>query len=833
MTANQALTAVDAKLLVLTCEAIVGQPEKIEDLYSRLYRLAAEKLLHYTTSTALLRLLLSYVSPVAVPTSVIANLASALLNEISYGASLNDEELIEDIEDTTLWLVNEFHLTESQMNYMEAANELSADLEAVAEKYGFLANAAGNESMDVLFSFCQAKVLQLSAFYLHLSLFDPLFDLLKGYPRFDEWYYGVVYPYTYFWENYASLTDVNDPARTFFSLASYSGQFNFLIEPLRVPDSSFGDKLTLSKYLSNVILPLAVYYDNDLNPISAFLLDQHPSCEDVNLFQAWDEVLRTVINFVNYKGAKFELADIANLVRRYLGVCVYFGVYVIDNIPEPRVVAIQEQLLLTLDYLDENIKSNGESDSDLFKGVDLDDVLQCLSLGEFLESPSNPVNRQVYESLAGDISSLRDCVSLCCSLYPVNSLTLKKYLRLKNQSSTEKEWIEREVILILNKVDTSNYQQLLNSIDLFTNSFITDIKDVQSNIATIIFDKLLQANLFDIAVQSIKNETGQLKVSHDVAYDIILRRFWDLLDNSSNLDDRIGKMKSATECIDVFDIVTQDDNFDSSKRANVTRLKHLLKAFHNLKNFKLVIQRNQPVTPKQMLSRLSHSGGDDSFSPMSLISIVLEQNPKSYLAFQKLHKIAYELAIYLELDSSEVNFFKLQSACIESALVDSNFDFAYKYAKLLLDGCVKTDSADQLSAVWLAFYQVGKFIEPEWFNDYSEEVQQKKLQVLLKQREILSLALKYTIPSTSTTDNSKLLIAQFRHVNHEITKWYEEADSHRSESVQRAVESTEANTQRALREIKENAARMRNQGGKLSDMLVSGLGWAIGAHSNQ
>ena len=89
-------------------------------------------------------------------------------------------------------------------------------------------------------------------------------------------------------------------------------------------------------------------------------------------------------------------------------------------------------------------------------------------------------------------------------------------------------------------------------------------------------------------------------------------------------------------------------------------------------------------------------------------------------------------------------------------------------------------------------------------------------------------------PSNLTVDNSRLIIGQLRHVNQEIHRWYTEDSARYTETTQRAVESTRNQIQSNIKNLVGDASLSRAQAGeKLSNLLVSGIGWAIGANRQE
>ncbi|GEQ67464.1 hypothetical protein JCM33374_g1129 [Metschnikowia sp. JCM 33374] len=458
------------------------------------------------------------------------------------------------------------------------------------------------------------------------------------------------------------------------------------------------------------------------------------------------------------------------------------------------------------------------------------EFLEYSTLEEFATAPPGVVKSIVDRALPESLSYILQVFSTCCSLHALNELTVRKFFFLKSQADSKPQWFHKEVMHLFSRADTQDYDHVLSSLAVFSEAFLSQNIETVKEVDQLIFDNFLRTENFTKAIEYFHGLPEERKLSTEAAFHMVNRKFWELFDSASNLDDRIGKLKLATNCLDILDTISRKDGLSDENKKVVIKTKHLLKAIHSLKNFKLVLVRNSPVTPKQILDRITSSSSEEKYPQFTVISSILEQNPKSYLAHERLHKIVNDLGIFADFDLSIVSFPRIQSACVESALIDGNFDFAYKQTKALITYCIETKNTECFNDIWLMFYQVGKYISSEWFGDYDAKIQDEKIGVLFKQREILSLAIKYTKPNTFTTDNSRLLVGQFRHVNQEIQKWHEEAGLHRSDEVQDAFQSTQKQIQENITGLLNEASHSKNQASeKISNLFVSGLGWAIGA----
>lgn len=824
----------DSTLFVAACTALVRYPEHIFPIFSKLVPLSNTGQLPFTSLTNLLRLLLSYTSAVSASISDIATVARELTDS-AHLLNLDELDLFADVEDVLKWILNEYSivLDEPLEAIVQTARDIVVDLAAKAKKLGFA--PSGLESPgEILLLFVRAKTIELSLYHSDVNSFQPLFQILEGNEKFNSWYNGIVVPYHYYWVNFAALDDADDTDDHFLGLKSYWDQFDVLIAPLDKQDLYFTEKLTPEHYLTNVILPFAVYHDNNLQSLTTWMFNKHPPRKPLQEFQLWGKCLEIVLDFVDYRGNKFPESAYSELIRNFLAACIYFGIFREDEVMPLERSNIYDQILSSANSLIAKLNIGNVEPAQAATGIDFDNLPQFDIFSDFVTGPNNPFAFLFTSPLPECLVTLQQYITTCCELYPISQLTIEEYWKLKSSRNVDFASRQRAVAQILVQLDEANYSKILNSISLFSQAFVTDGITEEKEIDQMVLERLLNANLLSLVVEFYKSRKGHLKMSTTTVFKLTLGKFWDLFSNASSLDERLGKLKLASQCVEFLDVVATDGELDAEQSNYVIRIKHLLNAMLKLKNFRLVLEKNQPVTPDQIVTRLKVQNSDRIYSPIALISVVLEQNPKAYFAFEKLYKIASDLAIYLELEIAEDYLPKVQSACIESSLVDGNFDFAYKHAKELLDYYVGKGHGEKLNEFWLTFYQVGKYISTDWLNDFDETVEKEKISTLFKQREILSLTLKLAKPTTSTVDNSRLIISQLRHISEEINAWYAEEHNRHGENVQRAAKSTHAQLQEningLLSEAASSAAQSKNHASqKISKLLVSGLGWAIGA----
>ncbi|GMM36518.1 hypothetical protein DASC09_038430 [Saccharomycopsis crataegensis] len=111
---------------------------------------------------------------------------------------------------------------------------------------------------------------------------------------------------------------------------------------------------------------------------------------------------------------------------------------------------------------------------------------------------------------------------------------------------------------------------------------------------------------------------------------------------------------------------------------------------------------------------------------------------------------------------------KLISSCINSSLIDLNFEFAYEHSMKLLNN-ETSSSLNSLGYIWLSIFQVCKFVDPMWLgsefdDDEMSEVDDNiriPLDILTKQIELISKLLEVVPSSTSISAvENKIILNQ-------------------------------------------------------------------------
>lgn len=668
--------------------------------------------------------------------------------------------------------------TDGSVDLEEALNQVELDIAddaAVKSAHDLVAAYVGFPTDDPpLVAFVKAKAIQLSSFY-DINELAALFD--EDHPALNKWYRSVVGPFTYYWIQWGVLRQ-GARFNTFVELDA-SQQLATFVEPLN--DNKVVVEPVL--WMENVVVP---HLGSDPSPLASWMF---ASTGHLKYLQ-WYHVLSVLT-------VHYELAQYKDVLKGYIA-AVYYDAVNEGALSPVATTRLYDTIFNTLRAIESTIGSGHVIDTVDYNpsnvtATSLDDFIDHCQLGDLL----NPT--------ADAVTTLRETVATCQRLYSLNKLTIAEYLELRYSHAKDFALKEKEVVRMLNGLTLANHQQLLEAAQLFSTTFIAIDDEHAAHVNRLIVERFLFHDLYDTVLEFYTSH--KFPLSDDTYFELVHERFWDVFNQASNLNEKLGRLRLAVQCVDLFDAISQLEQLSENNRNTIIKIKHLMKAISTMKNFKIVAEAGTPFTPSQLVGKFTES----QQGPLTLITIILELNPKLYFAFEKLYKILVDLLIFAD-DSgiSQGNFYKVKSACIESALIDNNFAFAYKHSEELLD---QFDAkGGDLNEVWLTLYQVGKYALPEW-GDHSDA----QLSVLLKQREILARTLKLLKPNESSIDNSRVILRQWNQAQDEISEWYRLAASNPHPT------NDESHYSHTPVEVSE----------KLSNLFVSGLGWAIGANQSR
>lgn len=811
---------IDAKLYVYTIQ-LVSSSTDIDKLQAFLRLLNAKVLssdtneFTFTTKNNLLNAILVHTYPLNLELEELTKLANLLIDPSNI--TKTDETDSFDVEEFAFGLPTQI---ENESSLLATAQDLMVDTNVQSSYIGGL--KFGSTPDDLLLSFIQAKTIQLSKYFDNVNDIMPLYERVSS-DAFQSWFAGVISPYKYYYDHYGQVYNGATLQEYLSAGETLKNKFEMLITPL-----SAGKVSNIEQWIANVIIPIIMYHNNDFRPLNEWLFYSDMGAtvtkgsnktSPVTKYSVWSSCISSL-------NRHFELEEFKVIIETYLAACYYFSFKEdTDVVSSVDIMKSYEVIHDTLSLLRGSSKTLAPGSQDINYG---NIPMDCASFNEF-NTPSNPLSALFHSEC---IPELKHAIETCQKLFPINKLTLKKYLQFNYDPSSID--LEREILRITSNINHSNWQQLMRSVDLFKSSFVSE-ENTNGQVSSIIIERLLFANLFDVADELFFNDS-LLPISTNQFYSLVEEKFWASLNHAVNLNEKSGLLYNAHQCLNLFDKLVLKKDLEELSRQQIVKFKHLFKAMHALKNFKIVIvssdaDRNKPLTPYALINSFADN------NVMNLITIVLEQNPKSYLAFEKLYRILNDLLIFFGEDGDgENNFYfkKLKTACIESALIDNNFNYAYTQSIELFKFFEDKPNDRRIDELWLTFYQVGKYISPEWFDEPEKTID---LEVLTKQREILSLS----IATLSLGENSKIVINQWQSLNDKIQRVSLENDIDKVKQ-QFAAENTRAvystkhleNIGNIANDIINDASKTTNNASeKISNLFVSGLGWAIGANQHR
>lgn len=207
----------------------------------------------------------------------------------------------------------------------------------------------------------------------------------------------------------------------------------------------------------------------------------------------------------------------------------------------------------------------------------------------------------------------------------------------------------------------------------------------------------------------------------------LLDAFYENYDMATNCSAARGSLKNASACLALL----EEKHSKRQTPSAVARASKLLAATDALSIYSLTLTPGVPLHPVELRVQKK--------DPLSIIHRVLELNPKAYHDLTKLQAIATDLVYGIVGEALPHTDIKVRAMCIDAALVDSNFEQAYTYTDVLREQATaistKEDVDEDLQQlIWTTCYQVGKFVSPDWDDSDSKQA----AALLEKQLELLS-----------------------------------------------------------------------------------------------
>jgi len=273
---------------------------------------------------------------------------------------------------------------------------------------------------------------------------------------------------------------------------------------------------------------------------------------------------------------------------------------------------------------------------------------------------------------------------------------------------------------VLEKVNAETSREFISQLYVLRQTIFTSVPFEEFN--GLLIQKLLSLKLYPL-------------ITYQESYeDLIVKYFWKCFKKASNGSKHRGEILNASHALQVIP--------NPSER--ILSLMGLIDAIDELSEYSLYFKPGTPLVPADFLTVKNVT---------EVIQRVLELNSEAYLDSDNLLEISNGLTKGLGLEPLDT--FQLQTFCIESALVNNDFKFALETAHKLLD---KTRDQSKLENTWLTFFQVGKYVSPDWLDTEAPE------SVIKEQLDLLAKVLKIC-PVKNTQD----IISQWSHLDLELS----------------------------------------------------------------
>lgn len=416
----------------------------------------------------------------------------------------------------------------------------------------------------------------------------------------------------------------------------------------------------------------------------------------------------------------------------------------------------------------------------------------------------------------------RELVETCRLLEPaVPAITLQR----AHKVATSDE--EHQLDMLNDFVYASDWQQRTSDqwkTFITATEILVSLKTVfsllsEETINTAVFQAQLKAAQFQVAKDTYIT-TGL--VPSDVVEESIINQFYAFYDMASNGNFTRGSMKSAKQVLALA-------SKDTLKNKDYKVAEALLESTNALSHYSLTLKPGVITKPVDIRHH----------DVLELINRVLEMNPDGYKECEKLTKITQQLLLGTDqADKYSITEIKahIYSMACTAALVHDDFLAAYT---LCLD---QLDPLGQDDLTWVACFQAGKYVSPNW---NMEEFSPGILDIVEKKLAVLSTSL-----AKCPQEHLSAVLMTWRDAEYTLTTLWEQAAQYEPASDSTfgdALGQTSSffNASQLSNTLSSSAAAIKDRGfglpqlpkfepgerkrDQLSNMLVSGLGWAIGA----
>lgn len=298
--------------------------------------------------------------------------------------------------------------------------------------------------------------------------------------------------------------------------------------------------------------------------------------------------------------------------------------------------------------------------------------------------------------------------------------------------------------------------------------------------------KLVMSRLLSLRLYS------SMEVSPDDE-DMVVEHFWTCFKMATNGSKNRGELNAAYRALKMLSPPSQ----------RVKDLLAFVDAVDELFKYSIYFKRGTPLKPIDLLS----------IDDLQIIAQkILELNNNAYESPEEIYQLLTQLS--LGLQATVPPKVDITCLCIVSSLAELDFEFAYDTTNSLLE----SESNIVLKSKWDTFFQVAKFTSPDWIDT------ETPTEVIQQQMSLLG-----AIVGIAPTKHVQDVVSQWNMFDTELSL-REEGDEEGNFS-QSNTQSARSLDQRLARSLASTAAELLNEGNGLqvSNLLTSGLDWAIGA----
>ncbi|QHS75136.1 Sec39p [Saccharomyces paradoxus] len=222
-------------------------------------------------------------------------------------------------------------------------------------------------------------------------------------------------------------------------------------------------------------------------------------------------------------------------------------------------------------------------------------------------------------------------------------------------------------------------------------------------------------------------------------YELLVKFFWHFFNNASNGLRKEPEMRKASQTLQIL-----QKYMPQQAGTSLTKLEVLLDLSDKLSHYSINLNkthngaRDTAFKPSNILEYKD--------CPLDIISNLLELNPRLYKDLPTTKGLLFgiydSLSIGKEGQTGKVEV-DLMILHIDYALVNLDFDTAYELGKQVFEFCQER-SQQMMKTLgdehWLTFYQMGKFVDPNWMdNEIPTEIIILQMSILGRLLEVCPL----------------------------------------------------------------------------------------------